>query len=936
MKFIKIIEAAFKNRRGSIMIAIIITISILAIIGTALIALNTSSNISHIQSALSSKALYLAESGFRFIENEHKNDVNISTLVGKDIEITGEKGHSFKLSMVPYIFRTLSSTDKIIVETRAKNIEYFFKEDGCTPPDLNPTVSKGLLKVFGTEGFYSYDSSSAETIASKTIKITFTGSELKGQAPIPAGKMAFLCATTSKIESDMTLADGYETWPKKNGHFMAYNSSHKTIQEKTFSYKLRTGNILSGISEFNLVTGEHEALSEEYDTIYITLNPFFKIGSAGTAGAFTQEASFLVPVSIKGLLTAETKIAKSSSVDNKDELNKMLKDEFGNFNVEKPKRKPGIEEFEVEEAIKPNKQKKIKERSWLTLIKCDDSIEVALSSINWKNQNIDLHRLRESTGGYLSYDLQAKFAVLQNDKFNESSNQDSMRWAGFHFRIPNRNNNYINGYGVAFIKRCSKQDNECNGIPKELTYKSHCGPQERSAIIVYKMVNGKFKTIAYRSMYHNNTKEYIDRGDKSDCKTRCNEGPDLVQSRRIVDHLACRADGHFSDYSSSNISANSRWLNLWPTLAVRVIEAASIKIKRDATCNGREILRDGDIVYFESAATKDSTPVKGSATVRGNPIRVPASGLWDHEAPDFNDVYYKGILLLNDIKDSEGNKFEKSIFPGDVIITINGKRYAIGDQDTFRKRDNYIRVYIGDNEELDGKQRGGDNVPNNHIALKDYYECDFNKSQWIPSSLNRRLRHEHYIKAVHGADGKTLDDIMKWPEDIIYGKFNNETAKTSCTSSIARATPINPTIGLLAKKSAKQTEATHGGIWDGIESDYFSIISMDTPRKLGSDNDKQPCRTDVGCTKFGNPDPAKYSTAQTYLISSADEGGLTIIRDSQWTTENYDSETEPPEAGIFIGSELAGYTYIDDIGVRVYTGAANTKNIFYPAVQSAF
>ena len=110
MKFIKILKKALLNRinrKGSVIIAILVTMIIMAVIGSAMVSLNSSSKMTQVSESLSLKAFYLAETGYRYLENEFEKGASINDLVGNDFSI--EAGHNFKLKIVPYVFKVASS-----------------------------------------------------------------------------------------------------------------------------------------------------------------------------------------------------------------------------------------------------------------------------------------------------------------------------------------------------------------------------------------------------------------------------------------------------------------------------------------------------------------------------------------------------------------------------------------------------------------------------------------------------------------------------------------------------------------------------------------------------------------------------------------------------------------------------------------------------------
>ena len=143
------------------------------------------------------------------------------------------------------------------------------------------------------------------------------------------------------------------------------------------------------------------------------------------------------------------------------------------------------------------------------------------------------------------------------------------------------------------------------------------------------------------------------------------------------------------------------------TLLVRIIEAASITFT-----GGTVAIEDGDIITQQNGA-------KGRAA--GNPV-IKAGSWAEGDAA--------GIIFLNDINETD---FQ------DGQISVTGKSSNAATVDSFRARDNYIRVFFGD--------RSGSGDPDGD-PLNSQRHANLRGEHWPPANLADWSADDDYFTLV--------------------------------------------------------------------------------------------------------------------------------------------------------------------------------------------
>ena len=451
MQLMKLSNEAVKNNNGSVLISTIVTMIILAVLGTAMLTLNSSTKFAQTAEALSSKTIYLAESGFRFVANEHSLGTNISSLMGptptansgNPFTIPTEPGHAFELSMTPYVFAvsavTATGSNSLTVKTGTKDVTYAYTADGCEPPDVSTWQQTGYLKLYNEPGFIEFTGITANDA---TNTITFA---LSSNVTAETDTQVFLCATFSNPVSvgttSMTLTDNSgANWPQFNGFFRAYKDTYNLIDQRTFSYKQKIGNQLEGIEEVtNLTTGAKQALSSDIPAGYITLNPYLIIKSKGIVGNgdYFRTVSYALPVSIAGTNTGSGKIEETERFN----VNGVKNHWKGDYKISDGVL--SVTDYDIDDMFGGLGIAGLFFDQPMVLI--DDFTDTNLLGEIWL-----------AAGRFLSYDAQVKVKI--------DNNSDYYRFAGINFRTTF---NSINGYGISFQRGQTYDGIEGDVLPKK-------------------------------------------------------------------------------------------------------------------------------------------------------------------------------------------------------------------------------------------------------------------------------------------------------------------------------------------------------------------------------------------------------------------------------------------------------------------------------------
>jgi|GEM_PF-980533 len=305
-------KSIISHNKGSILIGLIVTMVIMAFLGAAMVSLTTTSSLNQVYGAVSQKAYYLAESGFRYAaseflnvtdtENNGKNDNQNSKandLNGRTLTLAEGSIH---LNLTPFHYAT--SADAPVGATTLS-----VRFPGGTPAGF-AIPSTGTIQI---ETQYRPNSSTAYTTYTLTYNYTnFAGTTFTLQSPglvraVPAWTSVTVIARPSSTQNNITpnpdpaLGTNRLTLSKPAaGFFMPANNGKFMILGNPVVYKYdhrvdgSSTTTLYGVS--NSLTPTDNTPFSVTATTSVIPNDFFTITSIGTVGTVSRTLTYITPV----------------------------------------------------------------------------------------------------------------------------------------------------------------------------------------------------------------------------------------------------------------------------------------------------------------------------------------------------------------------------------------------------------------------------------------------------------------------------------------------------------------------------------------------------------------------------------------------------------------------------------------------------------------
>lgn len=227
------------GNRGALLVGLVVAMVIFAILGAALLPINATSTMNLIGSNSSLKAYYLAESGYRYAgsqfahagSTEKAKDDKLEALHDQTFTLA-DNGGNFYLEIFPWYFKTVAGST---ATTLLAKIPGGFPATGRTIP------ASGKLKV--GSAVYPY-SSFSRTGSNVTFMM---GASM---SPVPAEDIAILpvasaSPTTLTRDGNLTLISGVEAFPAYIGTFRI--GTDNTV----YTYRKKNGSVLEGVAMFD-------------------------------------------------------------------------------------------------------------------------------------------------------------------------------------------------------------------------------------------------------------------------------------------------------------------------------------------------------------------------------------------------------------------------------------------------------------------------------------------------------------------------------------------------------------------------------------------------------------------------------------------------------------------------------------------------------------
>ncbi len=293
------------SQTGSTLVFAIAVLLVFSVIGAAIVAMTTSSQMGAVGNALSQQAYLLAESGGRYAGYKYKTDMSDATLEelhNKTVIVEGDK--SFELEIRPHWFSLTADNG-----STAENL--------CALPQLFTTAASntdGVISVNGT--LYDY---TGYTLNGD--RITFLGTTgISGNA----GDQVFPAA---RAQGSQTLQEGKDqSLILESGKVHGFPLVNGIVQVRAggtayfLKYDRRVGNALKGLSA---IPGEPSLPFSVSDDDGVILSRFADLTATGRVGtgsaSVTRSLTFsqpLKPIEIYKRKTWTENFDSPSSMDN--------------------------------------------------------------------------------------------------------------------------------------------------------------------------------------------------------------------------------------------------------------------------------------------------------------------------------------------------------------------------------------------------------------------------------------------------------------------------------------------------------------------------------------------------------------------------------------------------------------------------------------------
>ncbi len=307
---VSLTATTLRDQKGSVLVGLVIAIVIFAALGTAMLSLTSTSAINQVWASSSSRAYYLAESGFRYAETEYKyaDDTDGDGEKNDDMNQKLKDLHSPEPPSSPVLFTFSNNMEKfelkiypyylVTSSSHTKGDTSFQAEFSGEKPVNFAVPTSGKLKI-GLDPPYtytSYDSGTGVFSISTPLLSNISDNMNVYLVTSPSSDGIFITN-----DGDLTLADA-SFFPERNGIFSIDGDG------TVYAYESKTGSTLHNIFDVNDPDRAFSVSSGTSDDI--VLKPFLELYSIGIVdyGSSTEtrrKIVYNVPLSASFLEKAE-------------------------------------------------------------------------------------------------------------------------------------------------------------------------------------------------------------------------------------------------------------------------------------------------------------------------------------------------------------------------------------------------------------------------------------------------------------------------------------------------------------------------------------------------------------------------------------------------------------------------------------------------------
>ncbi len=446
------------SQRGAVLIAVVVTMVIFATLGAVMLNLFTTSTHSQFVGNRSVRAYYLAEAGYRYAASQY---LNATTEAARETALAGLHNRTFTLAnndgqfrfqVYPYWYK-VTSTGGALLQASVVG-QYPLSADSYENGSWVQIRDANTGNVT-----YAQLASANPGAGGDSGRVDFTKYQNEPWGSIPAGSIISPVALTKSSggagnqtvghngELLLEAGSGYRAFPRWNGVVSVKDASNneKTIayrelymDDGTGTYKLR------GITDPNASTMTNITIAPGTK---IVLGKFVRLNSKGIIGAgqameASRRVDFYIPV---GYLTASA-AAAAETTDSFSNLNNWFAGaHFTHIGSQEITNIEGSPALHVTTTENSN-----------LMTNCVSRQEFGIG-LNWgpSGANIPFEQAWRAKGGFLSYDVQVKMAII-----DPSTPDPDVYKHGISFALSEKGDSY--GIG---LYRQHPSDYNCDGLP---------------------------------------------------------------------------------------------------------------------------------------------------------------------------------------------------------------------------------------------------------------------------------------------------------------------------------------------------------------------------------------------------------------------------------------------------------------------------------------